>query len=439
MSSPADVAAALRFHACPPSGEWFNDPNGLVKTGDHWTLLVQHRSDSPAFQRAGWARLTSPDLLQWSYQGLSIAPGRHSDAWSGLLVAHRRELEAWYTLHQGGLQQQVRRISLDNGTGWSFAIPVAGPARRDWRDPFLFQPTANGPWFMLIAASCPWDDNVAIRSTIEIHRSDDGCQSWKLVGQIGPWSDPGILWEVPQMLREPGSCDRWSLLISTVDRRQGRAGCSVLRWRGRWIGDGFAPDGDPADSFEQLDYGPDFYAAVGETPTGNAASWPLIIGWASSWQIARRFPWPDFAGGPMSLPRILTQRGSRPIDVGATIASVPKDRPPFSGFGHIGPTEDMVQISIRGLNAEIGIAISEEGSVQAQRLGPEYLQWSGSASAKSVEPRQLSLFVDGPLIELYISPDDRFLTFVLPQGNAPFEIMALDGGKTKPVIWHWII
>ena len=103
------------FHAAPPHGEWFNDPNGLVFADGAWRLFVQHSAAGPEFREIGWARLSSADLLHWTWDGPVIAPDTLGQAYSGSVVVNDGGLTAYLTRHDGKCQRQVeltmRRLS----------------------------------------------------------------------------------------------------------------------------------------------------------------------------------------------------------------------------------------------------------------------------------------------------------------------------------------
>lgn len=427
-------APPLAFHACPPAGEWLNDPNGLLLDGDTYRLFAQHRADYPQFERTGWAWFESTDLLRWTYGATAIAPDT-DDVWSGSLAAQGDGLYAWHTRHKEGQQDQLLRCSADGGRSWSAPIAQLGPARREWRDPFVFR--FGDEWRMLLAAPCPWNGGDAVQSRLELYRSVDGRQGWQLLSEIGPWSPPGMMWEVPLLIPDTAGDGCWSLILSTVDRRDGNAWCSVRRWRGQFDGHGFIRHDDGDMDGEALDCGPDYYAAMVNLENG----WPdatarTIMGWASNWQTGRRFDWPGFHGGPIGLPRQLTVRGSAPLP--AIIARfVPADASvPRAGMGRIDLDTGAVRLRVDGPECALTVDIGVDGRLDVERRGVEWLNWQRSFPVAGTEPRQITLFVDGPLVEIHIAPDDRWISCALPTGDLPFSVSAQCEGKPVPVNWH---
>lgn len=144
-------------HAAPPSGEWLNDPNGLIFRDGQWRLFVQHSAEAPDYKAVGWARLSSPDLPYWTWDGPVIPPNPLGQAYSGSIVSEGEELAAYLTRHDGKLQRQVRLASGDLGPTWREGSPL-GPEGRNVRDPFVFHCRATGDWRMLVAEPCDWTD-----------------------------------------------------------------------------------------------------------------------------------------------------------------------------------------------------------------------------------------------------------------------------------------
>lgn len=427
-------ASSLVFHACPPPGEWLNDPNGLLFDGQGYRLLAQHRADAPAFERTGWGGLESRDLLHWSWRGTAIAPDA-GDAWSGSLFSDSEGLAAWHTRHRDGPQDQLMRRSGDGGRSWSAPLNAMGPARSEWRDPFIFR--YKGEWRMLLAAPCPWNGGGVLCSRLELYRSSDGLGDWQRLDDIGPWSSPGVMWEVPLLIPDPAGDGRWSLIISLVHRRGDSAWCSVRRWRGDFDGRSFVRADMSDVEGEAVDCGPDFYAAMVNLEPG----WPegaarTMVAWASNWQTGRRFDWPGFHGGPIALPRRLTGRGSAPLPSIVAAFCDPVSSVPRAGMGKADMGSGAATVTCTGAGCSLTVEIEADGRLTIERKGVDWLEWQGSYPATSSADRSLTLFIDGPLLELHIAPDDRWVTCAVPIANTPFAIDVRSGAMALPISWR---
>lgn len=421
----------LAFHACPPPGEWFNDPCGLVRDGrGGWTLFVQHRADAPAFRRVGWGRLTSDDLLAWRWRGVAVPPEPDASIFSGCVIRTRADWQAFHTSHADatGLQGQVRRRSPD-GAAFGPAEPLIWP-QPDRRDPFVVDRPEGR--LMLLAEPPGWTPAPGARAHLSIWR-EDAAGRWEQTGVIGPWAPPGVLWEMPVVVRRAGGD---LLLASEVDRFDASSRCRVKVWRGALSATGFALADGQDEAGALLDLGPEFYAAV--PGAGH------IVGWLSSWAVARRMAWPGFAGGPISLPRRIGWRdGAARIAPPAGLARAFPRRlaaAPRAGLG-LARVDGRapVSLAIRGDGAEAVVEIDPAaGDVRLARTGPDWLAHAAT-HANVVAPaaaRRLMLAVDGPVIELFAAPEGRVLSMVLPAGPAGFEIALQVGGAVVALEWR---
>jgi beta-fructofuranosidase len=406
------MTSALAFHAAAPT-EWINDPNGLWRTEDGWTLLVQHRADRPDWQRTGWGRFTSPNLLDWTWQGPSIQPDPDTWAYSGCVRRTPDGLLALHTEHAPGppaSERQVLRQGGPDGAHWGLPRTLSIPPLAARRDPFLFRHgRAHG---MLLARPCPWTGwEAEPPSHIEMWESAD-LVDWRLRGTVGPWDPPGLLWEVPVLLPGGPGDGEATLLVSRVDRRSGRARSDSRWWRGRLADDVFAPTADGP-----LDLGPDFYAATVATDDPG-----LLVGWLSSWDTARAMPWPGFAGGPISLPRRLTVDGGRvhvavePAVRAAFRRPVVAVPPAGCGVATIAGDSDF-RLVIEGSGCRLAVTgDGRAGTVRVQREALPPFDWTALHAdvLRHLPARTLRLFLDGPVVELFVEPDGLALSAALP-------------------------
>lgn len=396
---------SFAFHAAPPAGEWFNDPNGLVFADGAWRLFVQHSAAAPDFGKIGWARLSSTDLLNWKWEGAVIAPDALGQAYSGSVVAQDDGLTAYLTRHDEPLkrQRQVSLTSRDAGATWHQGAPL-GPEGRNVRDPFVFFCATTGDWRMLVAEPCDWTRWAEeAPSTLSVWRLDG--TEWRFVSRIAAWFEPGVACEVP-VLVDFGSCQ--ALILSTVDRRNGGSECAVRHWLGQFDGASF--DIQSAAEGRLLDHGPDFYAAIANTIPASGGDRTLVA-WASNWATARSMPWPGgIHGGPICLPRNLS------LDTGAGRLV----QQPIAGIEpaatHQWDGESPKTISIVGEDAEMTLTFGPHTlAVRRHGLGG-LLDWERRDESAFVggAAQTIGIFADAGLIEAFIEPAGLTVTAFVP-------------------------
>ena len=391
---------SYRFHASAPPGEWINDPNALFFRNGRYQLLVQHAADAPDYRRIGWGRLSSPDLMDWQWEGVTLPPEGESSRYSGSLAGDR----VVFTDHDRARSwQRQRQAVLAADVASARVLPGSfGPEGRNARDPFGWR-TAQG-WRMLVALPCDWTDwRTDPRSTLQLWASPD-LEHWEQMGVVGPWSPAGVLWEVPAVI---DFGERQALILSLVDRRGDETRCEVRYWLGRFGANGFAPDPNAPEEGALLDHGPDLYAAIPNVPE----DWPLadrvVIGWASSWRTARSWAAPEArGGGPIAMPRRVTLEGDRLL-FGPAIAR----RPDW-----IGP----LPLSVANDDARLLIT-AEQGRLMVRRDGPELWTYCRTAPAPAAPDDHAQCFIDGPLVEIFWS--GLTITALLP-GAGPLRMVS---------------
>lgn len=437
----------LAFHVAAPKAQWLNDPNGLIHADGAYRLFAQHRADAPDFRQTGWARFSSPDMLNWTCEGCVIRPQQSIWAYSGCVNAAEMGLKAIYTQHEAGLEQQVCCVSNDAGLTWSraAALPDLGAAARNRRDPFVFRDQQG--WGLLLSEPCDWADWANTPpSRIQIYRSIDGT-SWQQTGTIGPWRPAGIMWEVPLLARIG---NYWVLFISEIDRRDGAAICSVRAWIGEIRQGSFECAAACTPEGQLVDQGPDFYALM----ASSGESWPLktpaFVAWLSNWQDARKTAWPGFHGGPISLPRELLIEDSddgprlcnRPLPELAKRFSRPVAIVPAAGLGRMISKSRRLRIYIEGSGGSVEANINwSEGILRLERSGATPWQRETRFRATRRHSNEINLFVDGPVLELFLNDDGISVSIalattktfrILVQGDdtpSRFEWFELDGGE----------
>lgn len=411
-----------------------NDPNALVFADGAYRLFAQYRDDAPEFKRTHWGRWSSPDLLAWAFDGVAIASEPEGEAYSGCVIRECDQLRAFHSLHDPiGLERQVTRTSADSGARWTAPEPILGPAQPNRRDPFVWR-RADGSWRLLLARSGDWaraDES----ATLELWASPDA-RDWREIGRIGPFSSPGVLWEVPLMIED--GAGRAALIVSTVDRRNGRADSAVRYWAGAFDGTAFVPEGES----RPLDHGPDCYATMLHTPIHTANAKRLVVGWLSNWQTARAMPWPGFAGGPIGLPRAITfdERGLRQSPPAALLAAFDRcvGAVPHAGVA-VAHAVGSWRIALASSCARLTVA-SDAAALRVERTGDPAFAYAAThpvlgQSIQRNTAHRLTLFVDGPAVELFID-DEAVVSAALPTDGAPFAVHLEDATGNVALRWR---
>jgi hypothetical protein len=195
---------------------------------------------------------------------------------------------------------------------------------------------------------------------------------------------------------------------------------------GQFDGERFEVDPNVAAEGQLIDLGPDYYAMT----AGVAQDWPdgaPFVAWTASWSTARESIWPGFAGGSISLPRHI---GLRRRDGTPQLWSVPwpslndRFRPvserPASGRGRAEfDGSAAFALTLSGRDGSLRVeGDPETGLLTAKRAAAGVFGWSAD-HADAVVPattRGLSLFIDGPLVELFDQGSGISLTAALPGG-----------------------
>ncbi len=391
------------FHAAPPPGEWINDPNGLVFADGRYRLFMQHSAVGPDYKDIGWARMSSDDLLHWEWDGQVIPPDASGLAYSGSIAGKGGRLTATLTRHAPPIQKQYRLTSDDAGASWLQGDAALGPEGRNVRDPFMFDCAATGDRRMLLAEPCDWSDwRTDPASCVSVW--GEGVSGYGRVGTIGPWSPRGVMWEVPVLL-DFGA--RQVLIVSTVDRREDVARCSVRYWVGRFDGSSFAPETSAEGVL--LDAGPDFYATCVNTVDGWPDSDRVMVGWASSWATAREVAWPGGVhGGPISLPRTLTLIGGR-LHQQPAVAALNEARRAYWAPGQT------LELVFDEADVKFALRLAADGALDARRTGAnEALTWEWGDAQFLDAPTDILVFADCGLIEIFFAVQGKTMTVFVP-------------------------
>lgn len=335
-----------------PEAKWMNDPQRPLYLGGEWHLYYLSNSDwdssNPGAGGTEWYHVTSPNMVDWTAQGVAIPKYQPNppdgqilgDIETGSSVVDTANtagfgpdaVVAVLTQMADGVQQQSLFYSADSGHSFTAfegnpVMPNPDPDTKPaFRDPKIFWD--DGHWVAALAEG----------DRITFHTSDD-LKSWTYASSFSPVDsgvDLGVL-ECPDLYQIDLDGDAakrsWVLTVGANGYLHGKTTGTVY-WPGTWDGTSFAA----AASFPQwMDEGPDFYATVSwEDPNDKYGS-RYSIGWMNNWEYAASLPYFDDFQGQQSLVREVRYR---------TVNGVPT----------------LVSMPIAGLDTKFSSPVSVEGT-----------------------------------------------------------------------------
>ncbi len=298
-----------QIHFSPEKG-WMNDPNGMVYYKGVYQLFYQYYPDSTIWGPMHWGHATSKDLVHWQRQPIALYPDSLGYIFSGSTVADihntsdfgkngKVPLVAIFTHHnpkeeragKNDFQYQSIAYSLDDGKTWRKyeGNPVLmNPGIRDFRDPKVMWYEAGKKWIMTLATL----DHITFYSSPDL-------KSWMKESTFGKEIGAhGGVWECPDIfpLNYNGK-GIWVLIVNL--NPGGPNGGSATQY---FLGDFDGTEFKPFDKETRwLDYGPDEYAGVTWSNTGDRK---IFLGWMSNWQYANLVPTGKWRGAA-TIPRDL--------------------------------------------------------------------------------------------------------------------------------------
>lgn len=288
-----------------PQVNWINDPNGLVYHEGEYHLFYQYNPQGNRWGHMTWGHAVSSDLFRWVELPPAIAEDDNGMIFSGSCVVDTKNtsgfgkngqapMVAIYTNHREDNQSQHLAYSLDLGRTWTKyeKNPVIDLKEKDFRDPNVFWHEPSKSWIMAVV--------LAKERKALFYRSKN-LKQWEKTGEFSSADGPNGIWECPAMLEVPvegSKTKKWVMLLSLGGGMP--AGGSGMRYFiGDFDGKTFRSDFKQND-VRLLDYGKDYYAAIGYNNTPRK----ITIGWLSNWQYANDIPTNPFRGA-MTLPREL--------------------------------------------------------------------------------------------------------------------------------------
>ncbi len=466
--TPAMAAEPHRpqLHFTPKSG-WMNDPNGMVFYNGRYHLFYQHYPDSTVWGPMHWGHATSTDLLHWTHQPVALYPDSLGYIFSGSAVVDSANtsgfgkegkvpMVAIYTSHDttgeragtNTFQTQSIAYTVDDGTTWIkyAANPVLkNPGIRDFRDPKVAWHGESKKWIMTLATK----DRITFYSSPNL-------KDWTKESETGSdFGAHGGVWECPDLFPLDYNGQKiWVLLVS-INPGGPNGGSATQYFTGRFDGKTFTPY---QTDTRWIDYGPDDYAGVTWSNTGNRK---IFIGWMSNWQYANVVPtasWRSATTAPrdLSIEKIGAKYmvRSMPSPELAAIAEQPvsfgnSDETNYDLTAKAGQLTGPARVQLTSNNVEnFSVTLSNSGNEKVvigydkdsnhyyiDRTASGKTSFEKGFAAKHAAPRltdktaiDLTLIIDNASVELFADGGLTVMTSIFFP-NQPFTAIAVQPGK----------
>jgi fructan beta-fructosidase len=293
-----------------PKEKWMNDPNGMVFYNGTYHLFYQYYPDSTVWGPMHWGHATSKDLVRWQPQPVALYPDSLGYIFSGSAVVDINNtsgfgkndivpLVAIFTNHdpkgeRSGtttFQYQSVAYSLDNGKTWSKYAknPVLkNPGIKDFRDPKVCWYDEGKKWIMTLATL----DRITFYSSPNL-------KDWTKESEFGKeFGAHGGVWECPDLFPLEFKGQKIWILVINLNPGGPNGGSATQYFTGQFDGNKFIPY---QTDTRWLDYGPDEYAGITWSNTGNRK---IFLGWMSNWEYATVVPTEKWRSA-MTIPREL--------------------------------------------------------------------------------------------------------------------------------------
>lgn len=286
------------FHHTP-SYAWMNDPNGMFydDTTNTWHLYYQWGPYGSTWNNMTWRHSSSKDLINWTDEGVAIAPNALGTIFSGSCVVDKNNTAgfgkgaviALYTA-DGINQRQCLAYSTDGGkTFTNYAgNPILAAGILDFRDPNMFWNEEINAWNLILAAG----------QEMRIYTSPN-LIDWKEESRFGlGYGNHQGVWECPDLLKvdvldakgNKTGRSKW-VLVCNINPGGPFGGSATQYFVGEFDGHRFVCDDDAFDT-KWMDYGKDHYATVSFSNAPDNRK--VVLAWMSNWQYADRVPTTQF-------------------------------------------------------------------------------------------------------------------------------------------------
>jgi fructan beta-fructosidase len=306
---PYSEACRPQVHFSPKE-HWTNDPNGMVYFNHTYHLFFQYYPNGTTWGPMHWGHAISKDLVHWKELPIALYPDSLGYIFSGSAVVDSNNtsgfgkngkipLVAIFTHHdpkgekdgKNNFQNESLAYSLDEGNTWTkyAGNPVLkNPGIRDFRDPKVMWYAKDKKWVMTLATQ----DHITFFSSPNL-------RDWKKESEFGKEIGAhGGVWECPDLFSLKLNGKTYWVLIVNLNPGGPNGGSATQYFVGDFDGNKFTPIDN---STRWVDYGPDEYAGITWSNTGNRK---IFLGWMSNWQYANQVPTEKWRNA-MTIPREL--------------------------------------------------------------------------------------------------------------------------------------
>lgn len=457
-----------QFHFSPPA-HWMNDPNGMVYYKGEYHLFYQYYPDSTVWGPMHWGHAISKDLVHWQHLPIALYPDSLGLIFSGSVVVDKnntsglqegdeKPLVALFTYHdlkkeragiETDFQYQGMAYSQDKGRTWKkykHNPVIKNNGIKDFRDPKVFWHEASKHWVMVLA----------VADRVDFYRSDN-LKEWKYTGTFGKQEGShGGVWECPDLIemKTDGNQTKWVLIVS-IGKGGPNGGSATQYFVGNFDGENFT-NSNNKETVLWLDYGPDDYAGVTWSNTGNQK---LFLGWMSNWDYAQQVPTKNWRSA-MTLPRELSLKKT---DKGYRLFSAPSkalqalrtSTQILNGKNNLfsGLYEAELEFDTQNeTTGELGVSFSNaknetiktgfdksanEFYIDRSRAGstsfsPSFTKRSAAKRISTNSTVRLHVFIDHSSVELFADSGSVSMTAVFfPSGVLSKAMVYNNGGKAK--------
>jgi fructan beta-fructosidase len=279
-----------------PKQHWMNDPNGMVYYKGIYHLFFQYYPGGIKWGPMHWGHAISKDLIHWQEQPIALYPDSLGYIFSGSAVVDYNNtsgfgkdgkvpLVAIFTHHNNVLadkgsnafQNQSIAYSLDEGKTWTkyAGNPVLkNPGITDFRDPKVSWLDAEKKWLMTLATK----DRISFYSSKNL-------KDWVKESEFGATIGAhGGVWECPDLFPLTVAGKKVWVLLVNINPGGPNKGSATQYFVGDFDGKTFVPFNNKT---KWLDYGPDEYAGITWSNTGNRK---IFLGWMSNWLYGEAVP-----------------------------------------------------------------------------------------------------------------------------------------------------